>query len=137
MEPFLLAGSYRLEGNYYLESNPSELRTGKVTFDINNGSYPPYPEVTSPVPDAIGVSLNPSITFYSEKPITVSITKQNTQEEIFFSSDVKYILESDGAKTIKIDSVTLEPKTKYLLEINQTDMSIAKGSTSAVAFTTK
>ncbi|MCK5828785.1 MAG: hypothetical protein KAH20_00590 [Methylococcales bacterium] len=137
MEPYLLRGAYRLKGNYYFDSNPTEQKKGEITFNVKDGRYPAFPKITSPARNAINVSLNPNITVYSEKPMTISITKLNNKKEVFFSNDIKYEIESNGSKTIKIESVTLEPKTKYLLEINQTDVSVAKGSTSAITFTTK
>jgi hypothetical protein len=136
MEPLLVEGTYRLEGDCVSESDSNE-HICATTFDVTSGDYPLYPEVISPASDAVGVSLNPSITFYSEHPTTVAITRKITKEEVFFSRDIKYVTAGDGAKTITIDSVTLDPKTEYVLEVNQTNMSVAKGSTSAVAFTTK
>ena len=136
MEPSLLEGTYRLEGDCVSESD-SNKHICATTFDVNSGSYPLFPEIISPASDAKDVSLNPSITFYSEHPATISITRKNTKEEVFFSRDINYVSAGDGAKIVTIDSVTLNPKTEYVLEVNQTDMSIAKGSTSAIAFTTQ
>lgn len=137
MQPYLLDGVYRLEGNVALDKNSNKQQVGKALFRVKKGSYPAFPKITYPTSDAKGVSLNPSISFNTEKPSTLSITKQSNQKEVFFSNNIQYALHSKGVKTLKIDMVTLEPKTKYLLEINQTDMSIAKGSTSAIFFTTK
>lgn len=136
MEPSLLEGTYRLEGDCVSASDSNE-HICATTFDINSGNYPLFPEITSPASDEVGVSLNPSITFYAENPSTISITEKNTKKEVYFSRDIKYVSADDGAKIIAIDSITLEPKTEYIFEVNQTNMSVAKGSTSAVAFTTK
>lgn len=137
MEPELVEGTYHLEADYYLTSNPSAKGVDEVTFNVVDGNYPPFPNIKAPAVNAVGVSLNPTINFVAEKPTTLSITEKNTKIEVFYTGNVKYASVSDGSKSIKIDSVKLKPKTKYILEINQTDKSIAKGSTSAVSFTTK
>ncbi|MCK5828786.1 MAG: hypothetical protein KAH20_00595 [Methylococcales bacterium] len=137
MEPYLLEGTYHLEGNYIHKSNPNKQRIGKVTFKVNKGGYPPFPRIITPAINSINVSRNPRISFFSKKPSHISITKLKNLKEAFFSNDIKYKIEKNGAKTILIESVTLEPKTKYLLEINETDKSVAKGSTSEIVFTTK
>jgi hypothetical protein len=38
---------------------------------------------------------------------------------------------------VKIDGVDLKPDTRYLLEINETNPDVAKGSTSIIAFSTQ
>lgn len=131
MEPFLIEGGYHFT---FLQSDQS--RTDTV-FSIKKGDYPAFPKIEYPTNNTVGVSLNPSISFRAANPTSLAITHSETGEEVFFMRGENLFKENNGLKTIKIDTVTLEPNTVYLLEVNETDKSIAKGSTSAISFTTK
>ncbi len=127
MEALLLTGEYRI-GN----------EVGNIPLiSVENGTYPPYPEIISPAHNATNVELNSVINFTAMSPTNISITDLETNKEVFFTKEPIYVIETDGTKSIKIDSVNLKPDTRYLLEINSIKEAAAKGSTSAIAFSTK
>jgi hypothetical protein len=126
MESYLLKGEYTI-GN----------EAGSVSLlSVKSDSYPPYPEIMFPVHNATNVGKNPVIKYTAMSPATISITDLETNKEVFFSGESTVVSEN-GVKSIKIDSINLKPDTRYLLEINSIKKHAAKGSTSAIAFSTK
>ena len=127
MEPFLLKGEYRI-GN----------EAGSIpVISLESDSYPPFPEIMFPVHNATNVGKNPVIKYTAMSPATIAITDLETNKEVFFSEESTIVVDADGSKSIKIDSINLKPDTRYLLEINSIKKASAKGSTSAIAFSTK
>ncbi len=127
MEPYLFKGEYRI-GN----------EAGSIPIiSIENDSYPPYPQIMFPVHNATNVGKNPVIKYTAMSPATISITDLEANKEVFFSGESNIVVEADGSKSIRIDSINLKPDTRYLLEINSIKKHAAKGSTSAIAFSTK
>jgi hypothetical protein len=127
MEPFLLKGEYRI-GN----------EAGSIpVISLESDSYPSFPEIMFPVHNATNVGKNPVIKYTAMSPATISITDLETNKEVFFSQESTIVVDADGSKSIKIDNINLKPDTRYLLEINSIKKASAKGSTSAIAFSTK
>lgn len=127
MEPHLLKGEYRI-GN----------ETGTVPLiTVKSDSYPPFPEIIFPEHNATNVGKNPVIKYTAMSPETISITDLETGKEVLFLGESIAVVGENGTKSIKIDSINLKSDTRYLLEINSIKKHAAKGSTSAIAFSTK
>ncbi len=128
IEPYLLAGNYKINN-----------QEGKKLADmtIANGAYPPFPKIVSPIHDAANVKTEPTITFKSQFPTTISVTDTTTNKEVFFARDLKIFATVGGGKSVKPEGLNLKPNTRYLLEVNQTNKAVAKGSTTIISFTTK
>jgi len=127
MEPYLLKGEYKI-GN----------EGGSIPIiSIESDSYPPYPDIMFPAHNATNVGKTPVIKYTAMSPANISITDLEANKEVYFSGESNIVVEADGSKSIKIDSINLKPDTRYLLEINSIKKHAAKGSTSAIAFSTK
>jgi hypothetical protein len=126
--------AYLLAGNYKINNQEGEKLTD-VT--IKNGAYPSFPKIVSPIHNATNVKIKPTITFKSQFPTTISVTDTTTNKEVFFARDLKTSATAGGGKSVKPEGLNLKPNTRYLLEINQTNKAVAKGSTTVISFTTK
>ncbi len=128
LETFLLEGAYSIK----------EPKGGEVVLKtIESGSYPSFPEIIAPTHNATNLGINPTVSFKASYPANISITDVETNKEVFFSRDFKYTEGEDGVMQVKIDGANLKKDTRYLLEINETNPDVAKGSTSIIAFSTK
>jgi hypothetical protein len=128
LETFLLEGAYSIKAP---KGEKVDLKT------IESGSYPSFPEIIAPTHNATDLGINPTISFKASYPTCISITDVETNKEVFFSRHFKYTEGEDGVVQVKIDGVDLKPDTRYLLEINETNPDVAKGSTSIIAFSTQ